>query len=307
MTLHKPPPSERSPLLGKSARSPSLSSSTSSIRATTSDSLPLWRKHLTLITALSNCLFAGSVLIYSLWAPLFLSRLHYTQMQVNAISSAAAALMYGPVPVFGFICDRYGPDKLSALSALFFGPGYAIAALAYARQWSFMFMLAGFGLVGMGTSSMYFSGVTTCAKTFTGRRGLALAAPIAAFGLSSLWMTQVVSRVFVVKETGELDVERAFWFFSVSLVIVGLLGSVGLRGVCNPEDEEDDVMGSEEEAAAEKGRWINADTRAFLKDRTMWWFAAGVFLVTGPGEAFINNVSRIPVAHYRPPILLMLV
>lgn len=130
---------------------------------------------------------------------------------------------------------------------------------------------------------MYFSGVTTCAKTFTGRRGLALAAPIAAFGLSSLWMTQLVSRVFITSD-GELEVSQAFSFFSGTLMVVGLMGSWGLQW--SGAGSED----SEEESVEEKG-WLNEDTRAFLRDRTMWWFAAGVFLVTGPGEAFINNVS----------------
>lgn len=208
-------------------------------------------------------------------------------MQVNAISAAAEIAMYLPVPIFGYICDRYGPSNLSALAAFFFAPGYAWAALAYTGGWRVEAMVGAFALIGMGTSSMYFSGVTTCAKTFTRRRGLALAAPIAAFGLSSLWMTQVVSRVFV-DENGELVVDQAFWFFSVTLAFVGLLGSMGLRAGGGKEQSLDD-----ETVVERDNRWINTDTRAFLKDRTMWGFAAGVFLVTGPGEAFINNVFMI--------------
>jgi len=197
--------------------------------------------------------------------------------------------MYLPVPIFGFICDRYGPNQLSLLSTVFFGPGYGLAALAYQGAWDYKIMVAAFGLIGMGTSSMYFSGVTTCAKNFTGRRGLALAVPIAAFGLSSLWQAQVVSRAFV-NAAGVLLVERVFLFFAVSLVLVGLLGSVGLRISTDDEEEQDDDEDDDEKF------WVNADTRAFLEDKNMWWFAAGVFLVTGPGEAFINNVS--PLSFY---------
>jgi MFS family permease len=193
--------------------------------------------------------------------------------------------MYLPVPVFGFICDRYGPAKLSLLSAAFFGPGYALAAATFTYRWDWKIMVAAFGCIGMGTSSMYFSGVTTCAKNFTSRRGLALALPIAAFGLSSLWQAQLVSRIFSGDVPGGLRVERVFLFFSVSLIAVGLLGSIGLK--VKSEDGLGQALGEEDE---EKEAWINADTRAFLKDRTMWWFAGGVFLVTGPGEAFINNV-----------------
>jgi len=269
---------ETSPLLPKSSNATAPRNSISSWRPPKS-----WSTALSLIAALNNCLWAGSVLIFSLYAPLFNERLHCRQMQINAISVATELGMYFPVPIFGFICDRYGPSRLSLLSTAFFGPGYALAALAYKGGWDYKFMVIAFGLVGMGTSSMYFSGVTTCAKNFTGRRGLALAVPIAAFGLSSLWQAQVVSRVFM-DGTGLLLVERVFLFFAVSLVVVGLLGSVGLRVSTDGEDEE-------EEDDDDEKFWVNADTRAFLRDRNMWWFAAGVFLVTGPGEAFINNVS----------------
>ncbi|KAA8899940.1 major facilitator superfamily domain-containing protein [Sphaerosporella brunnea] len=269
---------ETSPLLPRSSAAPSNTKILLSWRPR--------RSTLALLTALINCLWAGSVLIFSLYAPLFNTHLGYRQMQINAVSVATELGMYLPVPMFGFVCDRYGPSRLSLLCTAFFGPGYALAALAYARQWDYKIMVVAFALVGAGTSSMYFSGVTTCAKNFTGRRGLALAMPIAAFGLSSLWQAQLVSRVFTTAE-GVLRVEKVFLFFSVSLVAVGLWGSVGLH----LEPEETQLLEDEEEDD-EKG-WVNADTRAFLKDRTMWAFATGVFLVTGPGEAFINNMGTL--------------
>lgn len=52
----------------------------------------------------------------------------------------------------------------------------------------------------------------------------------------------------------------------------------------------------EEEEQKKKNWLLNAETRLFLKDRTMWWLALGFFLVTGPGEAYINNVRlRFPL------------
>ena len=275
--------SERSPLL---AKQPPLSRPSSISSRSSRSPPPSWRTTLTLLAALGNCLWAGSVLIFALYAPQFHSALGYRQMQINAVSIATELGMYVPVPVFGYICDAYGPARLSALSALFFGPGYMLAALAYAHALDFRVMVAAFGLIGMGTSAMYFAGVTTCAKTATGRRGLALALPIAAFGLSALWQAQLVSRVFA--GPGGLRVTQVFMFFAASLTAVGLLGAAGLRV---------DKTAEEDEEAAEQDNekhWVNADTRAFLRDRHMWWFAAGVFLVTGPGEAFINNVSSPP-------------
>jgi MFS family permease len=273
---------ETSPLLPKSDIETQSSSSSSS----NSSQTPSCRRTLALLSALTNCLFAGSVLIFSLYAPLFNTVLHYRQMQINAVSVATELGMYIPVPLFGYICDRYGPRRLSLLSTAFFGPGYLLAAFAYAQKTDYRIMVAAFALVGAGTSSMYFAGVTTCAKNFTGRRGMALALPIAAFGLSSLWQAQLVSRVFMSPQG--LEVEKVFLFFAASLVVVGVLGGFGLR-VELPGEEEELLLEEEEE---EKG-WVNSETRKFLRDRSMWAFAAGVFLVTGPGEAFINNVAPL--------------
>lgn len=47
------------------------------------------------------------------------------------------------------------------------------------------------------------------------------------------------------------------------------------------------------EDRARKDWLLNAETRRFLTDHTMWWLAAGFLLVTGPGEAYINNVGTI--------------
>jgi hypothetical protein len=46
-----------------------------------------------------------------------------------------------------------------------------------------MILLAGFKLIGTGSSLMYIAGVTTCVKNFTGRRGLAL--PVAIVALAA--------------------------------------------------------------------------------------------------------------------------
>lgn len=45
----------------------------------------------------NNSLCAGSILLFSLWAPIFQQRLGYSQMQVNAISIAGELGMYLPL------------------------------------------------------------------------------------------------------------------------------------------------------------------------------------------------------------------
>ncbi|KAI9881666.1 MAG: putative monocarboxylate transporter mch1, partial [Watsoniomyces obsoletus] len=74
------------------------------------------------------------------------------------------------------------------------------------------------------------------------------------------------------------------------------------------EDDEDDLSENEldmsesqflkrqeeEERLRRKKLWLlNHATHSFLSDRTMWLLAAGFFLLTGPGEAYINNLGTI--------------
>lgn len=316
----------------------------------------------------AHSLGAGSITAFSLYGPLLLTRLHYTQLRVNAVSIAAELAMYLPVSFFGFLCDRYSPSPLSLLSAVLFGGGYLLAALTYrsgpppdagGSGWPFWVMIVSFVLVGAGTSCLYLAAVTTCAKNF-GRgkyKGIMLAVPIAAFGLSGMWQSQVGTYLLCERledgSRGDVDVFRYFLFLALLLFGIGVVGTFGLRivdgeevkyideavdelersGIVDESDffrprsevraaygtfaqsgddgsvggEEQSLVMSDEEREARrrekeredeehrKKNWLlNHETRLFLKDHTMWWLALGFFLVTGPGEAYINNVSSQP-------------
>ena len=291
-------------------------------------------------------LSCGSITAFSLYGPLFQSHLLYSQSRINTISIVAELATYLPVPLFGLLVDRYGPRTPSLLAAIFFGPGYFLAAFAYragppppvgANGWPFEIMVLAFVGVGMGTSCMYLGAVTTCAKNF-GRgkhKGFALAVPIACFGLSGMWQSQVGSRLLYERRPGglrgDVDVFRYFAFLGTLLLVVGLVGSVLLRvvdegelideavedlersglleeseffrpssarngyGTLNSEDRRpstaERTMRREE---MRKKTWLlNEETHIYLTDRTMWLLTAGFFLVSGPGEAFINNLGTI--------------
>lgn len=270
--------------------------------------------------------------------------------------------MYLPVPLFGYLCDRYNPRPLSALAGAFFSAGYLLAAFTYRANdhghshfWPFGVMILAFVGIGMGTSCMYLSAVTTCAKNF-GRgshKGLALAMPIAAFGLSGMWQSQVGSRLLYDRDRGDVDVFRFFLFLAILLFAVGLIGALALQVVDEDEliddalsdlqrsglledsplfqrsllhdsspNHNDNTYGTltsppldpaTESASLRSGdsvnssenrrkkAWLlNTETQLFLKDPTMWLLAAGFFLVTGPGEAFINNLGTILSTLYSP-------
>lgn len=307
-------------------------------------------------------LCAGSIACYSVYAPLFQRHLQYTQLQVNGISITAELAMYLPVPIFGYLCDRYGPGIPSLLSGCLFGFGYILAAFAYKSGpptkagWPFGVMVLAYIGVGMATSCMYLSAVTTCAKNF-GRgkhKGLALALPIAAFGLSGMWISQVGSRLLCERRAdgsrGDVDVFRFFIFLGCTLFSAGIIGAFALRIIDEDEmideaveeleqsglledsaflrhegrlqrtgngygtnvphhyerdgssDEDAERKARQEEEARKKTWLLNEETRLFLSDRSMWLLAGGFFLVTGPGEAFINNLGTIIGTLYPPSV-----
>jgi MFS family permease len=317
---------------------------------------------LSFVWAIVNCLCAGSITAYSLYGHIFQKNLHYTQFHVNIVSITAELGMYLPVPAFGYLCDRLGPGVPSLLSAVLFGAGYLLAAFSYRSGplpsaggdgWPFGIMVLAFVAIGMGTSCMYLSAVTTCAKNF-GRgnaKGIALAVPIAAFGLSGMWQSQVGSRLLYVRNPdgrrGDVDVFKFFLFLAITLFVVGFIGTFTLRildeeemiheaieelersgllaqdefftraadihgyGTMNTGDLSDstfDFLQTEaerlklqtEEDARKKTWLLNEETRRYVTDPTMWWLAAGFFLVTGPGEAFINNLGTI-IGTLSPP------
>lgn len=319
-------------------------------------------RYISFFWALVCCLCAGSVTSYSLYAPLFQRRLKYTQLQVNGVSIAAELALYLPVPLVGMMCDRIGPGLPALIAGALFGIGYFIAAYVYdagpppsagGDGWPYAAMVLAFIPIGVGTSCIYICAVATCAKNF-GRgkyKGLALAVPITAVGLSGVWMSQVGSQILYERRPdgskGDVDVFRFFIFLGILFLIVGVAAFFLLQ-VVNEEELIDEAVEELEQSgllteseffraslddqergygtmddhleyneglsasdadllqrkSAElkarqllerrKKTWLlNSETRSFLTDKTMWWLAAGFFLVTGPGEAFLNNLGTI--------------
>lgn len=261
---------------------------------------------------------------------------------MNIVIIAAELALYLPVSVLGYLCDRIGPAPLSLMASVMFGTGYILAAFTYKsgakdvmgytheRGWPLWVMVVAFVIIGLGTTCMYLSAVTTCAKNFgkSKYRGIALASPIAAFGLSGMWQSQFGARVLFEKtldgSRGDVDVFKYFVFLAITLVAVGLVGTIFLRIVDEDElideaveelersglledseffrrtgagtygsisdlsDEEaadarrlQEAKDLEDEEARKKTWLLNEETSRFLKDKTMWFLAAGFFFVSG--------------------------
>lgn len=187
-----------------------------------------------------------------------------------------------------------------------------------AADWSYPLVVTAFVCVGAATCAMYMASVSTCAKNFSRARyrGLALAMPVTGFGLSGMWLSQVGSRFFCELRPGgardDVDVFRFFVFLAVLLFVVGIVASVTLRVVDERhlildaiEDLERSALLGHAEPPPPSGPetdplfqpskdWLlNAETRRFLADGTMWPFALAFLLMIGPGEAFVNNLGTV--------------
>jgi hypothetical protein len=172
----------------------------------------------------------------------------------------------------------------------------------------------------MGTSALYFSALTTSARNFVSRRGLSIAVPIAAFGLSSFWEALVAgSHLFtrdILAEGGhvarELDVVRLFKFFAVLLGVVGVIGSFGLlvipshlpKRVEGEEATEDDALlprAEESETSSiisfvSAREELTAEHRPFLSDKSTYLFGLVLLVLLGTGEMFINCVCHFQLS-----------
>ena len=312
------------------------------------------------IVANAFALCAGSNTVFSMYAPLFQSRLHYTQLQVNGAAIACSVALYIPISIMGFLCDRYGAPPLSLASGALFGIGYGTAAGIYHKldvryqtvgkqpgvaDETYPLMVFAFVCIGGGTCAGYMACVSTVAKNFgKGRyRGLALAMPITCFGLSGMWLSQVGSKIFCERQPdssrGDVDVFRFFVFLALLLLCMGILGFFTLRvvdeqdlideaieeleqsglldgstllarnergyGSADPTtpayEAEDPFDPTKDDDARWKKNWVlNAETRRFLSDHTMWPFAVAFLLMIGPGEAFVNNLGTV-IGTLTPP------
>ena len=215
------------------------------------DTLLVPNSHLVIADRPRFSLGAGSITAFSLYGHLLLTRLHYTQLRVNAVSIAAEIAMYLLVPLFGYLCDRYSPSPLALSSGVMFGLGYLVAAFTYqsgppadsgGSGWPFWVMVVAFVFIGMGTSCMYLAAVATCAKNY-GRgkhKGIMLAIPIAAFGLSGMWQSQIGTYLLCESNAdgsrGDVDVFRYFVFLGLLLFGIGLIGTFALRIVDGDEE-----------------------------------------------------------------------
>lgn len=231
---------------------------------------------------------------------------------------------YLPVPVIGYFGDKYGEKNLALLGGLFVIPGYFSAAymIKGSDPWDYQWLVLSFAAIGGGLASFFFAGLVSCAKLYPKSAGLSISAPIASYGISSLWEAQVVKNWFSTADSPSssppIKLHAAFVFFTVLYIITTSLNYMGAsltdKFVLQREREHEEHhhhgygsnegQGAEEETAAEEEEDIDDDAdfggmnqreRLFkvLKSVDFWIFIFCFLISSGPLEMYINNMGAI--------------
>ncbi|KAK4705561.1 hypothetical protein P7C70_g646, partial [Phenoliferia sp. Uapishka_3] len=210
-----------------------------------------------------NCICAGSIFTFPLFAPPFSRNLGLTMQQTSTLASASILGEYASAVLWGWLADRRGPGSVSFAAAILFGVGYGMLGWRYNAsvemskagiplpdgQWiwlSFYYFLA-----GCATAASYFSSIITATKSYPARHsGLAIGLPCSIFGLSPLFLSSLATfftstsseeTTFGVSN-GELDPGRWLLFLAALLATVNLIGGLVLKEL--PWDEDHEVKRS---------------------------------------------------------------
>lgn len=260
--------------------------------------------------AILNCLVAGTLAVFALYAPQIQSHLHYTSLQVNTIGIACQLGLYLTVPILGVVCDSKGPRVVAAYAAFLSFPAYFVASLAYTYRWNPWILVTCYACLGSATVALYLSGLSTVAKNHPNSRGLSMALVTASFGLSGLWETQVVDIFYRSKATGEINIRAMYLSFGVLLSLAGTFSAFTLRIIHQnghhsnntggpaqgdeSESDEETALLSQSAILEPSDKLSQADRmKAFLRDHSSWWYFLAFILLAGPGEVFTNNLGTM--------------
>lgn len=195
------------------------------------------------IISLISCLSAGSVMIISLYSLTWLTEYHYTPLQANLISSAINIGGYLTPPLLGLLCDSHGPVVLSMTSVLTYVPHYYILSRSDSET-DFKLIFYCFFMIGIGTSSLFFSALMSCSKFYPQSKLLSISLPTTSYGISSIWLGYLVTHMdyFKIKEKLQsfenyLNLSHVYFFFSCFYLLIGVFDWIAASVVSRLKNE----------------------------------------------------------------------
>jgi OFA family oxalate/formate antiporter-like MFS transporter len=157
-------------------------------------------------TLLMLCL--GTVYAWSYFQALLVAKdsgFGWNNTQVAWIFALAIFFLGVSAAVAGPRLQKVGPRRMATIGGVTFSLGYAIAGLALGLR-SLVLLYLGYGLLGgIGLGLGYVTPVTTVAKWFPDRKGLATGMVIMGFGLGALFMSKVLAPLLIGLFAGNLS------------------------------------------------------------------------------------------------------
>ncbi|KAJ5773386.1 Major facilitator superfamily domain general substrate transporter [Penicillium paradoxum] len=144
-------------------------------------------------------LSCGTNYAYSAWAPQFAQRMKLSSTETNLIGVAGNLGMYAMGIPMGLLTDARGPRLVALIGTVGLALGYFPIYMAYSNGQGSMpvaFLCLFAFLTGLGGCSAFGGAIKTAASNFPDHRGTATAFPMAAFGLSALFWSNVSTLIF---------------------------------------------------------------------------------------------------------------
>lgn len=259
-------------------------------------------------------LSAASISLFSMYGQTLQHKLGFSQVQVNSVSISSLLGMYLLMPVIGYLGDTFGSNYLALFSWITFPASYSIASTIFSTAADYYRdtgeplpraapeMAFCFFFIGAATSCMYYASLKASAhsmsvyyvengKLQTYTPGYAIWGPVAAFGLSSLWQSQLLRAVFI--RGKDVNVAGIFFFFAGLYAIICGVIFLSCRKAENMASDLRKKAESSSDCNCDGPGHEGASLREFFTDKTAWLFLLCFVFIGGPFEMFQNNMGAI--------------
>ncbi|KAK9475006.1 major facilitator superfamily domain-containing protein [Dipodascopsis tothii] len=154
-------------------------------------------KYLSILGDFYVSLGSGTHYVYSAYGPQLAQRLGFSATQSEVIATLGSVGVYFSGPPAGIIIDSKPPHIPIAIGGCLILLGYMMMRLAYVNEIrSLAFVGIWMIVASMGNTFAYHACVKCAAMNFPHRRGTATSIPVAGYGLSALFFSQVGNAAF---------------------------------------------------------------------------------------------------------------
>ncbi|KAJ5089721.1 hypothetical protein N7532_008405 [Penicillium argentinense] len=156
-------------------------------------------RYISVLAGTLVALSCGTNYAYSAWAPQFAHKMKLSSTESNLIGAAGNLGMYAMGFPMGLLTDARGPRMITLIGSICLAIGYYPIYISYEHgegSVPIIFLCFFAFMTGTGGCSAFSGAIKTAASNFPESRGTATALPLAAFGLSALFWSNISTLVF---------------------------------------------------------------------------------------------------------------